>query len=88
MLTNDKITEIFCITDEFCKKFNEEVKKLQKLPENGMRHRNRPCDMSGSEIITILLLYHFGDFKNFKHYCLHFICVHLRKDFPKDFHLP
>jgi hypothetical protein len=22
MLTNDKITEIFCITDKFCKKFN------------------------------------------------------------------
>jgi hypothetical protein len=26
MLTRDKITEIFCITDEFCKKFDEEVK--------------------------------------------------------------
>jgi hypothetical protein len=47
MLASGKITEIFCIADEFCRKFNEEVKKLQKLPENGMRHRNRPCDSPG-----------------------------------------
>jgi hypothetical protein len=83
MLTNDKITEIFCMTDEFCKKFNKEVKKLQKLPGDGIRHRNRSCGMSESEIITILLMYHFGDFKNFKHYYLHFICIHLQKDFPE-----
>jgi hypothetical protein len=39
--------------------------------------------MSGSEIITVLLPYHFGDFKNFMHYYLHFIRVHLQKDFPE-----
>jgi hypothetical protein len=33
MLTNDKITEIFCMTDEFCRKFNEEVK-------NSINYRN------------------------------------------------
>jgi hypothetical protein len=48
-----------------------------------MRHRNRPCDMSGSEIITVLLPYHFGDFNNFKRCYLHFIRVHLQKDFPE-----
>jgi hypothetical protein len=41
MLTNDKINEIFCMTDGFCRKFNEEVKKLQKLPGDGIRRRNR-----------------------------------------------
>ncbi|MDR1096994.1 MAG: IS982 family transposase, partial [Tannerella sp.] len=68
------------MTDEFCKKFNEEVKTLHKLPEHGIRHRNRSCEMSESEIITILMMYHFGNFKNFKHYYLHFIRVHLQKD--------
>jgi hypothetical protein len=48
MLTGDKVTEIFCITDEFCKKSGEEAKNLKKLPENGIRHRNRPCEMSDS----------------------------------------
>ena len=27
MLTPDKITEIFCIADDFCKEFTQEVKK-------------------------------------------------------------
>lgn len=84
MLTRDKITEIFCIVDDFLKEFEQEFKKLQMLPEDGKKHRNRPSEMSNSEIITVLLLFHFGSFKNFKHYYLHYIGVHLKKDFPKQ----
>jgi len=65
MLTNDKITEIFCIADDFCKEFAQEFKKLKKLPEDGKKHRNRSCEMSESEIMTILLLFHFGTFRQF-----------------------
>jgi hypothetical protein len=32
MLTHDKIIEIFCITDDFCKQFSQEIKKHQILP--------------------------------------------------------
>ena len=32
--------------------------------------------------MTILILYHFGQFKNFKAYYLHYIRVHLKKEFP------
>ena len=32
MLTTDKITEIFCIADDFCKEFAQEVKKHQIAP--------------------------------------------------------
>jgi hypothetical protein len=47
--------------------------------------------MSDSEIMTVLVLYHFGTFANFKHYYtstslsnhLHYIKIHLKKDFPK-----
>ena len=81
MLTLDKITEIFCITDEFCKNFAIEASKQPKLlAKDGKKQRNRHCEMSDSEIITILLLYHLGDFK---HFYLHYICVHLKKEFPK-----
>jgi len=31
MLTNDKINEIFCIADDFCKEFAQEIKKLKML---------------------------------------------------------
>ena len=39
--------------------------------------------MSDSEIMTILIMFHFGTFDNFQHYCLHFIRIHLRRDFPE-----
>ena len=83
MLTQDKITEIYCIADDFCKEFAQELKKLQMLPGDGKKHRNRSCEMSDSEIMTVLLLFHFGTFENFKHYYLYYIGVHLKNDFPK-----
>jgi hypothetical protein len=83
ILTKDKITEIFCIVDDFIKEYSNETSKFPHLNESGKRHRNRPCEMSESEIITILMLYHFGTFANFKHFYLHYICAHLEKEFPK-----
>lgn len=38
--------------------------------------------MSDSEIMTTLIMFHFGTFDNFKHYDRHFIRVHLKSDFP------
>ena len=84
MLTQDKITEIYYIADDFCKEFAQEIKKHKILSKDGQKRRNRSCEMSDSEIMTILLLFHFGSFKNFKHYYLHYICIHLRKEFPKQ----
>jgi hypothetical protein len=84
MLTLDKITNFFFVTDDFCKNFAVEIAKHPKLPdEDGKKHRNRPCEMSDSEIITILMLFHFGTFKNFKHFYMQYICVHLKNEFPK-----
>jgi hypothetical protein len=83
ILTIDKVTEIFCIADDFCKEFAKELEKQPKLAEDGKRHRNRPCAMSDSEIMTVLMLFHFGTFDNFKHFYLHYICVHLKKEFPE-----
>ena len=43
MITNDKITEIFCIIDEFDKNLNEELKNNLRLPSqhsSGKRRRN------------------------------------------------
>jgi hypothetical protein len=82
MLTPDKVTEIYCIVDEFCKKFEQKFKNIDKLPQTGKQTRNRACQMSDSEMITILMMYHFGGFDSFKFYYLHYICIHLKKDFP------
>ena len=84
MLTKDKITEIFCIADDFCKELSLEIKNHQLSTNNGKKHRNRSCTMSESEIITILVCFHFGSFRNFKHYYMFFIGEHLKKEFPNQ----
>lgn len=85
LLTKDKITEIFYSADEFCKEYSLLIKENKMLPVNdGKNHRNRQSVMSDSEIITILMLYHFGSFKNFKHFYLMYIGVNLRSEFPNQ----
>ena len=62
MITTDKVTEISCILDEFCKNLDAELtKNLHIAPiDEGYKHmRNRKGQMSKSEIMTILLCYHF-----------------------------
>jgi len=45
MLTSDEITEISCITDDFCKEYSKQTTKKQILPSNDKKHRNRSCKM-------------------------------------------
>ena len=81
MLSEDKITEIFCIADDFCKEFEVEMEKMS-LKADGKKHRNRKTRMSEAEIMTILICFHFGSFRNFKHYYLFYVTVHLAHLFP------
>ncbi len=62
MLTQNKIIKIFCIADDFCKEFNLEIKKHQLISNDDLKKRNRHRALSDSEIITILLCFHFGSF--------------------------
>ena len=85
MITEGEVTEIFCVVDEFCKIFYAEAEKnlMKRLEsDNGKRHRNRKTAMSESEIMTIIVCYHFGSFANFKHYYLFYVRQHLAGDFP------
>ncbi|MBQ0063267.1 MAG: IS982 family transposase [Prevotella sp.] len=82
MITRDKITEIFCAVDEFCKLYEYETAKSALIDAFGKKRRNRKARLSDSEIITILLMYHFGSFRNFKHFYLIYICQSMRRDFP------
>ena len=78
----DKVTEIFVKVDDFCNEFELEFKK-QSLPcSNATKKRNRKATLSDSEIITILIAFHGGQFRNFKHFYCQYVCVHLRDCFP------
>ena len=41
MITNDKIIEIFCTTDEFSKKYEEEIENMPLLSSEGKVRRRR-----------------------------------------------
>jgi hypothetical protein len=54
MFSEDKVTEISCLTDEFCKFFDtQQEKSMLEAPVDGKRHRHKPNRISDAEIIVI-----------------------------------
>jgi hypothetical protein len=83
MINKSKITEIFYIIDEFCQEF-EKAKKGHVLDENlSKRKRNRKFKMSDSEVITIIILFHLGQFRNLKHFYIYYLQAHMQEYFPE-----
>ena len=78
MIIYSKITEIFCIVDEFCKEYDQVVDK--HLLGNPAK---RPLVMSKSEIITIMITFQLSGFRTFKHFYLYYLLKHMQKEFPK-----
>ena len=85
MFSKDKVIEIFCTVDDFCKKFDLRIKalKLGQLTTD-KRHRNRAILMSDSEILTILICFHLGAHRTFKHYYQQIVQDHWLDLFPKN----
>ena len=81
--TDYKVKELFCIIDEFCKHFDAENAGNLLEDNSGTKRRRRQASLSDSEIMTILLYFHFGTFRNFKHYYLFFIKGTMKSYFPK-----
>ena len=85
MITESKVTEIFCIADDFCREFEVEMAKnsLPSTPDAPKRCRKRM--MSDAEVITILICFHFNTYRNFKHYYLSCVCGQWKHLFPRRF---
>jgi len=77
MITNEKVTNIFCIIDEFCGDFEQKTKSFMI----GQKSK-RPRKMCDSEVICILVLFHMGGFRCFKHFYNNYVIRHMRSDFP------
>lgn len=75
--TEDKITEIFYLTDEFCSEFQKSIQGHLI----GNNTKKKPI-MSQSEVITILIIFHGMQSKNIKHFYLNFVQKHLTHLFP------
>jgi hypothetical protein len=83
MISKDKITEIFCFIDDFCKEINQIIDKSAVSDGSAIKRRNRKSKMSQSEVITIMLLFHLKGYRCLKHFYLNHVCQHMQDDFPE-----
>ena len=77
-LSDDKITEIFCLVDSFCIHFEQTLRpRLMGHPPK------RKPRMTTSEVITLMILFHFSGYRTIKHFYLHQVKIHMDHLFPK-----
>ena len=64
MITEDKVTEIFCMADDFCKFFDAMTAKYTLKPTGKRKHR-RDSMMSKTEVMLIIILFHDSGYRCF-----------------------
>ena len=69
IITENKVTEIFCMADDFCKFFDAMVAKYTLKP-TGKRKYHRDSTMSKTEVMLIMILFHDSGYRCFKHFYL------------------
>lgn len=81
-MLRDKVTEFFVEMDDFCIEFASQLENRPLLEDSSANRRNRKGKLSDSEMMSIYLLFHFGQFTNFKHFYNQYVCRHLTDLFP------
>lgn len=76
----DYITELFCILDDFCKKFNE---SLEKALISDQKTTMKKSALSLSEVMTIVILFHKSGFRFFKYFYCQMLVPFWKSAFPK-----
>lgn len=79
----DKLTELFCLVDNFCQVFEPQWE--QHLLTTGGKQRRRAASVSLSELMTLAILFHQLRFRHFKTFYQEYAQAHLHREFP---HLP
>ena len=83
MITEDKVTEIFCMADDFCKFFDAMTAKYTLKP-TGKRKYHRNSTMSKAEVMLIIILFHDSYYRCFKHFYFEKVCKQHRHLFLKN----
>jgi transposase len=76
----DSLTELFCLIDDFCMKFEPAWHK--RLLADGQQQRRRQTRLQLSELMTLAILFHQLRFRQFKTFYLAYACRFLRNEFP------
>lgn len=76
----EDLTTLYCAVDDFWKFFKEEWAKYL-IASDKPKHGPDP-ELSISEMMTIVILFHQSNYRTFKHF-YSYICCHLKTAFPK-----
>ena len=82
MFTEDKVTEIFCMADDFCKFYDAMMAKYT-VKEAKKRVYHRDGTLSKAEVMVIMILFHGSGYRCLKHFYLEHVANHLRHLFPE-----
>ena len=83
-MNQDEVTAIFVKVDDFCKKYHDRIAETRKLaPDGPAKRRNRESQLCDSEVITILVCFHLGAHRTFKHYYEQIVTEYYKPLFPK-----
>lgn len=81
IITGSKVTDIFCIADDFYKFYDAMVEK-NTLPRHAKRIYHRKSTLSKTEVMMILILFHNSGYRCLKHSYLDEVS-NIRHLFPK-----
>lgn len=84
LLSTTKLTEIFIECDDFLKGINEFI-DARSLPDPNGSAKKQERKMTESEMMTIMIYYHFSGFKCFKWYYNYVIKKLFKSYFPQSF---
>lgn len=79
-----KLVDIFYIAGEFCKQVDQYLQH-KNLPQDGKRHCKRKAQMSDSEVMTILIMFHHSRTHDLELFYLHYVGRHCQSEFLKQF---
>ena len=82
MTPANKTVEIYYLVDEFLKEYDAVIKSHSLEKGTPKKRKHRKFTMSGSEVMTILILFHSSSFRDLKHFYL-FVRTYMKKDFHK-----
>ncbi len=57
MISDDKIAEIFCIVDDFCKEMIQTLDANSIQSDNSIKKRKIKCKLNESEVIPIMVFF-------------------------------
>ena len=74
------LEELFCLIDDFCKEFIPQWQA--ELIDRGLAKKTWLCQMSASELMTILVLFHQQQYRNFKTFYIGHVAMYMKQAFP------